>query len=266
MWLGHSSVLIEVDGLRVLLDPVLSSRVSPFSFVGPKRFHPSPIALEDMRNIDAVMISHNHYDHMDEATIKHLAAKGTKILVPLGMRPQLKAWGVDDAQAHSFHWGEELTVKNVRLVSTPARHYSNRGTFDYKKTHWSSWSIIGPQSRVFYSGDTGYSKSFAKTGESFGPFDLGIIKVGAYGPGQSWKDIHMEPEDSVRTAQDVKAEVLLPVHWGTFNLAYHAWDEPIERTLKSAEKSGLRVVAPRPGEMVDPVNATPIVSWWREVN
>ena len=265
IWLGHSSVLLEIDGLRVLLDPVLSQRVSPFPFVGPARFHPSPIPLKDMRGIDVVLISHNHYDHMDKATIRHLAGQGTKFFVPLGTAPLLQQWGIADAQIRSFNWWEEESINGVQLVATPARHYSNRGTFDYKKTFWLSWSILGPQNRAFFSGDTGYSKSFTEIGEKLGPFDLGIIKVGAYGPGQAWIDIHMDPENAMQTAKDVGAKLVLPVHWGTFNLAYHAWDEPIERAVAAAQPNGVKLAAPHPGELVDAANPPAVTRWWREV-
>jgi L-ascorbate metabolism protein UlaG (beta-lactamase superfamily) len=266
MWLGHSSVLIEIDGVRVLLDPVLSERASPFSFVGPRRFHPPPIALEDLRGIDVALISHNHYDHMDEQTIRQLASNGTRIFVPLGMAPLLAQWQIPEAQIQSFDWRQEVDVNGVRMIATPARHYANRGTFDYKETSWNSWSIVGPEHRVFYSGDTGASKLFAEVGADYGPFNLGVIKVGAYGPGQAWLDVHMEPEDSVQTASDVAADVLLPVHWGTFNLAYHAWDEPAERVLQSATDAGVRLVMPRFGEWVDHTEVPAVDPWWRSVD
>ena len=265
IWLGHSSVLLEIDGVRILLDPVLSLRVSPFSFFGPSRFHPSPIPLKDMRGIDVVLISHNHYDHMDEATIRHLAEQGTKFYLPLGTAPLLQQWGIGDTQIRSFNWWEEESIEGVRFVATPARHYSNRGTVDYKETFWLSWSIVGPQHRAFFSGDTGYSKSFAEIGKKLGPFDLGVIKVGAYGPGQAWIDIHMDPENAMKTAKDVGAKLVLPVHWGTFNLAYHAWDEPIERAVVAAQPNGIKLATPRPGEMVDAANPSAVTPWWRGV-
>lgn len=265
MWFGHSSVLIEIDGLRVMVDPVLSQRASPFAAVGPSRFHPSPIPLSVMRGIDAVLISHNHYDHMDEATIRHLARQGTKIFVPLGMAPLLAKWGIPADQGRSFAWWEKISIGEVELTATPARHYSSRGTFDYKKTFWLSWSVVGPEHRVFYSGDTGYSKSYTEIGKQLGPFDLGIIKVGAYGPGQAWLDVHMHPEDAMTTAKDIGAKLVLPVHWATFNLAYHAWDEPIERALVSAEKKGVRVTTPRPGEWIGVDGLVPMANWWRDL-
>lgn len=265
LWLGHSSVLLEIDGLRVLLDPVLSERVSPFDFIGPKRFHPSPIALDEIRGIDVALVSHNHYDHMDEATLRQLARQGTQLFVPLGMAPLLQQWQIPDAQIKSFDWNEETTVKGVRLIATPARHYANRGTFDYKESSWNSWSIVGPSHRVFYSGDTGASVAFADVGAEFGPFNLGIIKVGAYGPGQAWLDVHMTPEDSVQTAMDIRANTMLPVHWGTFDLAYHAWDAPAERVLQAAAAADVPLVMPQPGQWIEHAQLPAVQPWWRDV-
>lgn len=266
VWLGHSSVLLEIDGLRVLLDPVLSERVSPFTFAGPRRFHPPPISLAQLRGIDVALISHNHYDHMDEATLRRLAMGGTQIFVPLGMAPLLQQWQIPDAQIHSFDWHDEVEVEGVRLLATPARHYANRGTFDYKKTSWNSWSIVGPAHRVFYSGDTGASAAFAEVGDKHGPFDLGVIKVGAYGPGQAWLDVHMTPEDSVQTAQAIRAGAMLPVHWGTFDLAYHAWDAPAERVLRAATSAGVPLVMPQPGQWVEHSQLPAVSAWWRDVD
>lgn len=264
-WLGHSSVLVEFDGYRILMDPVFSKRASPFSFIGPGRFHPPVVALAQLKNIDAVVISHNHYDHFDEPTIRHLAKQGTQIFVPLGVSERLKSWGIPSAQIHSLEWWQEVSVGDLRIIATPTRHYSGRGLFDYKATHWASWSLVGTSQRVFYSGDTGYSKLFATVGEKLGPFDLSIIKVGSYGPGQSWLDIHMLPEDSIRTHLDVKGKRMLPVHWGTFNLGYHAWDEPIKRAIAGATANNVELVIPTIGESVHVASGHNNHPWWESV-
>ena len=181
-WIGHASVFVEVDGLRLLVDPIFSDYASPFD-IGPKRFHPPPILLADLPMIDAVLITHDHYDHLDMHTVQHLATRGTAFFVPLGIGAHLQAWGVPDAQIHDLEWWKEESLKGVRIVSTPSRHYSGRGLGDKNATLWGSWSVIGPQHRFYVSGDTGFSDHFRAIGERFGPFDLSFIKVGAYGPG-----------------------------------------------------------------------------------
>lgn len=265
VWIGHAGVLLEMDGLRLMVDPVFSERVSPVAFAGPKRFHPTPISLQELPHIDAVMISHDHYDHLDMLTIQHLSANGTRFFVPLGVGAHLKEWGVPEGQISDMHWWDSKEVGELTITSTPSRHYSGRDLFDYKETFWSSWSIVGPEHRVYYSGDTGFSDHFRQIGERSGPFDLNIIKVGAYGPGDPWLDIHMTPEEAVDAHIALGGKRMLPVHWATFNLAYHDWDEPIKRTLKSAAEKNVKVVTPRVGEIVTadtPFNSDP---WWEEV-
>jgi L-ascorbate metabolism protein UlaG (beta-lactamase superfamily) len=263
-WIGHASVFIEIDGLRLLVDPVFSDHASPFE-IGPKRFHPPPILLTELPMIDAVLITHDHYDHLDMRTVQHLAGRGTVFFVPLGIGAHLQAWGVPEAQIHDLEWWKEMSLKGVRIVSTPSRHYSGRGLTDQNATLWGSWSVIGPQHRFFVSGDTGFSDHFRTIGKRFGPFDLSFIKIGAYGPGAPWLDIHMSAEDAVRAHADVRARRLFPVHWGSFNLAFHAWDEPIKRTLAAARTSQAEVLTPRIGEIIDADRPFPPNPWWETV-
>ncbi len=264
-WLGHAGVLVEIDGKLILTDPILSDRASPFSFAGPMRFHKPPISVEDLSGIDAVIISHNHYDHLDKATVTRLAQNNTPIYVPLGNKPQLIVWGVPENLVEELDWWQAVDLGGVRILATPSRHYSSRGLFDYQETLWASWALVGSTHRVFFSGDTGYSEAFSKIGDELGPFDLTIIKVGAYGPGQMWKDIHMPPEESIQVHKDVKGRALLPVHWGTFDLGNHEWDEPIIRTLDAAEAEGVRLITPKLGEMVIPVDHVNI-NWWEGID
>jgi len=263
-WIGHASVFVEIDGLRVLLDPVFAERVSPIA-VGPKRFHPPPIALADLPKIDAVLISHDHYDHLDMATVQHLAAQGTRFFVPLGIGAHLERWGVPLAQIEEMEWWQRKALGGVEFVCTPTRHYSGRGLGDRSATLWSSWSVLGPRHRFFYSGDTGYGTHFQEIGSRLGPFDLAFVKIGAYGPGQSWIDIHMPPEQSVQANRDVGAKRMFPVHWSTFNLAYHDWDEPIRRSVAEARRSNVELVTPRLGEWVDADREFASTPWWETV-
>ena len=187
-----------------------SIRFSPSAYrpssIGPKRFHPPPIALADLPKIDAVLVSHDHYDHLDMVTVQHLAALGTRFFVPLGIGAHLERWGVPLAQIEEMEWWQKKTLGTVEFVCTPTRHYSGRGLGDRSATLWSSWSVLGPRHRFFYSGDTGYGKHFQEIGSRLGPFDLAFVKIGAYGPGQSWIDIHMPPEDAVQASRDVRRE------------------------------------------------------------
>lgn len=260
-WIGHASVYIELDGLRLLLDPVFAEHVSPLP-VGPRRFHPPPIALADLPPIDAVLISHDHYDHLDMDTVRHLAARGTRFFVPLGVGAHLERWGVAPAQIEELEWWQQRTLRGVQIVCTPTRHYSGRTLSDRSKTLWSSWSVVGARHRFFYSGDTGYGSHFKEIGARLGPFHIAFVKIGAYGPGASWVDIHMPPEQAVQAVVDVRGQRLFPVHWSTFNLAYHAWDEPIRRTVAEARRTGIPLVTPRLGEWVDADREFRSTAWW----
>jgi L-ascorbate metabolism protein UlaG (beta-lactamase superfamily) len=244
-WLGHASVLIELDGVRILTDPVLSERASPFQFAGPARLHPAPLPLEQWSGIDAVVISHDHFDHLDMGTIEHLAKGGTQFYVGLGIGAHLQRWQVPASQIHEMDWWETADIKGVKIHCTPARHYSGRKSMD-NSTLWASWMVKGPTNTLYYSGDTGSAGHFKAIRERLGAPGLALIKVGAYG--DTWMDIHMNPESAVQAFQDLGATTLLPVHWATFNLAYHGWAEPVVRTVAAAQAKGVQVVTPRVGE------------------
>ena len=263
IWFGHASVYLELDGIRVMLDPILSDWASPVPGVGPKRFHPPPAELSALPKIDAVLISHDHYDHLDMDTVRHLASTGSHFFVGLGIGAHLERWGVPKAQFTELDWWQSAEVRGVRLTSTPVRHYSGRALSDRNATLWSSWVIAGPTQRIYFSGDTGFGKHFATIGARLGPFDLSILKIGAYGPGQPWLDIHMEPEEAVAAHLALKAKRMLPVHWGTFNLAFHAWDEPIRRAAKAAQEQRIDMATPRIGETVTATSAS--TAWWEAI-
>ncbi len=261
-WMGWSSVLIEIDGRRVLTDPVWSERCSPSTLVGPKRFHAPPISLDDLPQIDVVVISHDHYDHFDMVTIRALVGRGTRIAVPLGVGAHLERWGVPEAQIAELDWNESVDVNGLRITATPARHYTGRHPLRANETLWASWVVKGPRHRMFFSGDTGYSDAFRTIGKEHGPFDLTLIKIGAYDP--AWADIHINPEEAIQAHLDLGGRVMLPVHWATFNLGYHAWREPPDRALAAARKAGMALVIPRPGQWIEPAAPLPPVeTWWQ---
>jgi L-ascorbate metabolism protein UlaG (beta-lactamase superfamily) len=262
-WFGHSSALVEIEGRRVLLDPVWSERCSPSRLQGPKRLHQPPIALRDLPSVDAVLISHDHYDHLDMETVRTLVdLQAAPFLVPLGIGAHLERWGVPASRIIELDWEEQATVAGIDFVATPARHFSGRG-LTRDETLWASWAIKGPARRAFYSGDTGYFPGFAEIGERHGPFDVTLIQVGMYDEG--WPDIHMVPEDGVATHVDVNGGLLIPVHWGTFNLALHDWTEPVDRTWREAKARDVKLAVPRPGERVDVDNPPPVDGWWQNL-
>ena len=265
-WLGHSSVLVEIDGARILLDPVWARRASPSSMIGPRRFFPPPLALEDLPPLDAIMTSHDHYDHLDRDVIralaKSVAQSRARFVVPLGVGAHLERWGVAPARITELDWGESTTVGPLTVTATPARHFSGRGLFDRNHTLWASWAVKGPVHTVFHSGDTGPFNGFGAIGLQHGPFDLTLMKIGAYD--NAWPDIHLDPEQAVSAHEQLRGRVLLPIHWGTFNLAFHRWDEPADRIVAAA--TGTTLVMPKPGESIEPGKPPAVNAWWRGVN
>ena len=267
-WLGHSTTLIEIDGYRVLTDPVWSRRASPSSLAGPARFHAPPLPLEDLPELDAITISHDHYDHLDMPTIRALARTGARFFVPLGVGAHLEAWGVPDGRITELDWWEEATLEDggLRLAAVPAQHYSGRGLGGVNATLWASWVLTGPRHRVYAGCDSGLFPGFAEIGTRYGPFDLTLLPIGQYGP--TWPDIHSLPEEAVDAHRALRGRLLLPVHWGTFNLAFHDWREPGERLVARAGDTGTPLLLPRPGETLaipedfDPASASR--PWWCE--
>ncbi|MFF4600406.1 MBL fold metallo-hydrolase [Amycolatopsis sp. NPDC001319] len=260
-WYGHASTLVEIDGARVLCDPVWSDRVSPAAFVGPRRLHAAPVPLDAVGRIDAIVISHDHYDHLDLATVRALLeAHDAPFLVPLGVGAHLERWHVPASRIVELDWHEEAEVAGIRFVATPAQHFSGRGIGN-DSTLWTSWVIAGPQHRVFYSGDTGYFDGFAKIGEEYGPFDATLIQVGAYAP--HWPDIHMTPEEGIAAHIDVRGGLLVPVHWATFSLAMHPWGEPADRVWREAKANDLTLAVPKPGQRIDVANPPAVDGWWQ---
>ena len=259
-WLGHSSTLVEIDGLRVLTDPIFSERAGPIRFLGPRRWFPSPIALSELPPIDAVVISHDHYDHLDHRSIQALAGSAAVFVVPLGVGAHLAFWGIPESRIVELDWWEATSVGALRIVATPARHASGRMLIDDDAKLWAGYALLGPQHRVYYSGDTGLFPAMRDIGARLGPFDLTMIEVGQYGA--AWPDWHIGPEQAVMAHRLVNGRLLLPVHWGAFALAFHGWTEPIERTLTAAAAVRVPVVAPRPGQSFEPAHPPAVERWW----
>ncbi len=270
-WLGHSTVLIEIDGLRLLTDPVWGLRASPVSFAGPKRYHPMPLALADLGRIDAILLSHDHYDHLCASTWRRLAkgeAQGWsgRVVTALGVGALLERLGVKHEQITELDWGEgtfiESAGQRVQVVATPAQHFSGRAATDRNRTLWAGMAAIGPKHRVFYSGDTGPTAEHGDIGASLGPFDVALFEIGAWHP--AWGTIHLGPTAAFQAFAAMGARALLPVHWGTFDLALHHWAEPAETLWQLGQAAQAQVWHPRVGGSVEPglASAEP---WWRSV-
>ncbi len=259
-WFGHSTVLIEIDGKRLLTDPLWSHRVGPVHGVGPTRWYPPPLPLDGLPPLDAVIVSHDHFDHLDLQTIVALAPRVPRFYVGLGIGAHLEYWGVPADKIVELDWWEEAQLGELTIVCTPARHASGRFLTDKDATLWAGYAIVGPQHRVFFSGDTGLFPAVKRIGESYGPFDLTMIEVGQYHG--SWPDWHIGPEQAVEAHQLLRGKVLLPIHWGLLTLAYHGWTEPIERTLAAAQQKGAVVTTPLPGQPIEPSALPPSTIWW----
>lgn len=260
-WLGHSAFLIEIDGKRLLLDPMMGDIASPIRFIGPRRFSELPISVDELPHIDAVLISHDHYDHLDLGTIKKLSEKTDHFFVALGVGAHLERWGVPADKITEMDWWEEATFNGLTFASTPSRHFSGRGLTDRMKTLWTSWVILGNQDRIFFSGDTGYFNGFKEIGNKYGPFDITLMECGQYN--ELWPNIHMMPEQTVQAHIELKGKLLMPIHWGAFTLAMHSWTDPIERAIKKAKELKVPVTTPRIGEPVILHQKVPKKVWWR---
>ena len=260
-WYGHASTLVELDGARLLVDPVWSERCSPSGLAGPRQLHPVPLSLDQLPELDAIVISHDHYDHLDLPTVRALTrSQRAPFVVPLGVGAHLDRWQVPADRIIELDWEEETVVNGVRLVATAARHFSGRG-FSRDQTLWASWVFAGEHRRVFYSGDSGYFDGYATIGAEHGPFDATLIQIGAYGVG--WPDIHMTPEDGVKAHIALRGELLIPVHWATFNLSVHGWTDPADRVWLEAKARDVTLAVPRPGERVDVDNPPAVDGWWQ---
>ena len=259
-WFGHSSILLKVDGVTILTDPVLKGkRASMFSFMGPQRFlYDEYPKVEDLPAIDAVIISHDHYDHLDYPTIQLLKERVNRFYVPLGVGAHFEKWGVPEENIIELEWWDEVELNGVKLALTPTRHFSGRAIRDRFKTLWGSWVIMGKSKRVYFSGDSGYFPGFKDIGEKYGPFDLTFMECGAYNEG--WSEIHMFPEETAQAHLDVKGKLLMPIHWGKFDLSLHPWKESVERLDKKAREEDIELFTPEIGQLITLEDET--AKWW----
>ena len=261
-WMGHSSTLLEIDGVRVLVDPVWEQRTAPVEWFGPKRFFAPPLPLEELPPIDMVLISHDHYDHLGARTVRRLTqlegTAGAQWVTALGVGRILKQWGVK--QVHELDWTESLRLGQLEVTALPARHFSGRSLASRFETLWSAFVLAGSKHRVFYGADSGEWDGFREIGQAYGPFDLTMLEIGAFDP--LWADIHMGPDGAVRSFRAMGgAGLMMPIHWGLFSLALHAWRQPIERVFAV---DGLRIWSPEPGTPSEVVKGIELRSeWWR---
>jgi L-ascorbate metabolism protein UlaG (beta-lactamase superfamily) len=262
-WLGHSTVLLEIDGVRVLTDPVWGQRASPSSLAGPRRFQPVPVALRAMPPLDLVVVSHDHYDHLDYPTIRELAKLEVPFVTSLGVGAHLEAWGVQPERIVELDWWEShaLPGSDLTVTAAPSQHFSGRGLTSRNTTLWSSMVMRSSRHAVFFSGDTGLTTEYSRIRERLGPFDLVMLEVGAFHP--AWGDMHLGPDRALEALALLGGGPFLPVHWGTFNLALHDWDQPPERLLELAPKLGAQLVMPRLGEPMEPAHVENVKPWWR---
>ncbi|MHB1674715.1 MAG: MBL fold metallo-hydrolase [Acidobacteriaceae bacterium] len=264
-WMGHSCVLIEIDGVRILTDPAWSDRASLVQFAGPKRFYPPTLDLKDLPPLDAVLLSHDHYDHLDRATIEQLAGllkgESTRFICSLGLRQYLESWGIAPQRITELNWGQTANLRrDCQITATPARHFSGRGLWGRNETLWSSFAIRGNSHNIFFGADSGMFPGFRAIGDACGPFDLTMLEIGAYDA--DWPDIHMGPLHAAQAHIDLRGKLLLPIHWGLFNLAFHPWREPIERLMTAAAEKNIALFLPTPGSPAEVTGASLQTFWW----
>ncbi|PKL33874.1 MAG: hydrolase [Spirochaetae bacterium HGW-Spirochaetae-10] len=260
IWFGHSSVLLNLEGRMVLVDPVLSTSTGPMGFM-MKRFQDPVVKLSELPPIDVILISHDHYDHLDTDSIRFFKESKTRFIVPLGVGSHLVGWGISPDRITELDWWQNVEHNGLHITLTPAQHFSGRDFSNQNKTLWGSFVVRSAKHKIFFSGDTGYDTHFKEIGDRLGPFDLAFIESGQYN--EKWREVHMLPDESLQAFKDLKAKRYFPIHWGMFNLSLHAWHEPVERITAGARRDGITLVTPRIGEAVQLNDRYVAESWWR---
>jgi L-ascorbate metabolism protein UlaG (beta-lactamase superfamily) len=265
IWFGHSSFLLQMQGKNILLDPMYSKVAAPHPLLGADRFNEEfPLAVEKLPQIDAVIFSHDHYDHLDYETIQKIKDKTGHFFVPLGVGTHLKAWGIPADKITEMDWWQETKFENLTFACTPAQHFSGRKFNTGQSTLWSSWVIQSENENIYFSGDSGYAKHFKEIGDKYGPFDIALMECGQYD--KMWSDIHMMPEETAQAGIDVNAKKIVPIHWAGFKLALHDWKDPITRVKIKAESLNLKVITPRIGQEIIVKDSTETYeNWWKEL-
>jgi len=264
-WFGHSTILIESAGKIILIDPMLGDVPSPISWAGSGRFNSElPLDIEKMPFIDVVLISHDHYDHLDYESILKLKDKVGMFYMPLGVGAHLRSWGVQNERIIEMDWWNSENFEDFTFVSTPARHFSGRGMFDRNSTLWCSWVIKSKHNNIFFSGDGGYGDHLKEIGSKYGPFDFAMMECGQYN--EQWSQIHMMPDELPQALSELKSKVFMPIHWGAFKLALHSWTDPIEQLQKSIAGTDLVMATPEIGERFVVGGEIPTNQWWLNNN
>lgn len=256
-WLGHSTVVIELDGYRILIDPVFGN-AGPLPFIA-QRMSPSPMQREELPKVDIILITHDHYDHLESETIKFLADRNVRFIVPLGIGTRLMGWGVPEEKITELGWDQSTIHELLNITAAPTVHYSGRSYNDKNKTLWISYIIKGEKKNIYWSGDTGYGEHFKEIGRKYGPFDLAFMEIDAWNKG--WPNTHLFPDQVIKASRDVGAELLFPIHFSTFDLALHPWDRSINVVADMASQNNIEIVTPIMGEKVIP-GITPTTKWW----
>lgn len=260
-WFGHSAILLQLHGKKIMIDPMLGPTPAPHPTLGKQRYTPGlPIQAEQLPALDIVLFSHDHYDHLDYGTITKIKDKTSLFLVPLGIANHLIRWGVDSAKIKEFQWWESIEIDGYTYICTPAQHFSGRGLSDRGATLWCSWVVQHQGTNVYFSGDSGYGRHFKEIGEKYGPFDFAMMECGQYN--EKWKEIHMMPEQTAQAAKDIQAKAFMPIHWGAFTLSLHDWDEPVKRVSVAADKLGLRLITPIIGQTLNIKELGSFNRWW----
>ncbi|TGL56427.1 MBL fold metallo-hydrolase [Leptospira ognonensis] len=261
IWFGHSTFLLNLEGKIILFDPVFSASAAPYSFM-VKRFQDAVLKLEEMPPVDYIILSHDHYDHLDMETVKFFKTKTTKFITPLGVISHLKEWGIPDDRLTELDWWDSLQIDDIEIVCTPAQHFSGRKGFNANQTLWGSWVLIGKTERMYFSGDSGYDEHFKKIGDTYGPFDITFIENGQYN--ENWRAVHVLPEETAQAFLDLRGKQLVPVHWGMFDLSLHSWYEPIEKLEEQSIKHNIKLLTPKFGQLVKSKEETLWERWWKK--